>query len=227
VSQPFDRSFLKDTIIALPQTVTMSADGYIPVITIVAGELFVRRITPDDFKSVVAGGVSSVFGRQGTVIAQAGDYALADITGLVAALAGKSNTGHGHAQSDITNLVADLAALSSAIAAKAALSLVQPDAITGPANLTGQAQNVTVESADFTFTNADTTGVYSLTVRSSIAAANAEIRVNGLGSWSQHVNIRHSDVLRLRMLTANAPATQRVATIYTPGRNFTWATTTT
>lgn len=50
------------------------------------------------------GNVTSVFGRSGVVVAQAGDYSVAQISGLQTALDGKSNVGHGHAITDITNL---------------------------------------------------------------------------------------------------------------------------
>jgi len=44
----------------------------------------------------VEAGVSSVFGRTGAVTAQSGDYAVAEVTGLTDALAGKAPTSHGH-----------------------------------------------------------------------------------------------------------------------------------
>lgn len=68
------------------------------------------------------GAVSSVFGRDGDIVAVAGDYAVADITGLTTALAGKASTTHAAshgvgqsdavtvAQSQVTGLTTDLAA---------------------------------------------------------------------------------------------------------------------
>lgn len=46
------------------------------------------------------------------------DLTISDVAGLTAALAGKSDTGHGHAQSDITDLVSDLAGKEPSIGAK-------------------------------------------------------------------------------------------------------------
>ena len=52
----------------------------------------------------VGGGVVSFKGRVGTVEPTADDYAIADITGLTTALAGKAASTHGHAIADITGL---------------------------------------------------------------------------------------------------------------------------
>lgn len=50
------------------------------------------------------------FDEDGNLLPAANDYAVADITGLVSALAGKSDTGHGHTTSQITGLDAALSA---------------------------------------------------------------------------------------------------------------------
>jgi hypothetical protein len=69
--------------------------------------------------------VASFNGRTGAVTPATGDYSVAMITGLTAALADKAAATHGHAQSDITGLdtalaaKADQTAVDTALAAKA------------------------------------------------------------------------------------------------------------
>lgn len=54
--------------------------------------------------------VSSVFGRTGAVVGQAGDYGIAHITGLQAALDGKAALAHNHQISDVVGLQSALSA---------------------------------------------------------------------------------------------------------------------
>jgi len=80
-------------------------------------------------------GVASVDGRDGVVTlsdlyaALVHIHAQADVTGLVAALAGKAATVHTHAEDDITGLTAELDAFDTELDGKAALAhthLVSP-----------------------------------------------------------------------------------------------------
>lgn len=93
--------------------------------------------TSDVNKPISTAAQTALDGKQvaGSYAAAAHGHAQADVTGLVAALAGKSDTGHTHPQSEVTNLVADLAAKQAALVSGTNIKTVNGNTLLGAGDL--------------------------------------------------------------------------------------------
>lgn len=105
-----------------------------------------------------SGAVDSVFGRTGVVVAEAGDYAVADVTGLTDALAAKADaadlTAEASARATADDALAGDLATEAGLRAAADAALAATDAALDSRLDTAEADIAALETADETEANA-------------------------------------------------------------------------